>query len=158
MARRRKAEWLRVADDLRRQFRGRGEFTQQDYRQALHSALRECWNETEAYDGFVDHVAEQVDKASRREPDPDQPDLPGIRWDLDGELHLGAGRRVDKRLAQADHAQEALALDDANLIAVQQANLRKRQEWLALQPYWGGGVTKQEAVSAYEADHNQAAS
>ena len=44
-----------------------------------------------------------------------------------------------------------LAIDAAEVIRLEEANLRMRQELLRLQPFWGPGMTKQQAIAAYEA-------
>jgi hypothetical protein len=153
MAKKHRREPYRIAYEVRAQMRMRGqEFTQADYQEALYEALN-CF-EDEAYADFVRHIAEKVDKESAEEAVSGQPNLPGMPWDLEGDLRLGDGRRIGKQFALWRHVQEAMALDDANIIAVQQANLRKRQEMIRLRPYWDQpGVTKRDAVDAYEAEH-----
>src|SRR5262249_28114777 len=124
---------LRLANDLRDEFRERGEFNQADYRHALAHALRPF--EGEAYEGFVDHIAEQVDKSATRERSNDQP-LLSPDWDLDGEYRLGSGRRVAKPLAHLEHMEEMMANDERNTAAVMQASARKREELARLRPYF----------------------
>jgi hypothetical protein len=145
-------EMLRRGRQLREQFRQRTEpFFQCDFREALAVRCRDLT--AAAYDGCIDGVAEQLDRDStgHGRKDDEQPDLPG--WDLDGEYRLGDGKRIAKKHARLEHIEAALALSDHNLVAVQRANLRDREELIRLRPYLGPGVTKQQAIEAYRADH-----
>lgn len=137
-----KKEALRKAHKLREEFRKRGEFKQQDFRRALSRRLKSC--KEAAYEALVDLVAEQLDK----EPIDKEP-RQGLLFDMEGEYKLGEGRRIAKRLAQYNHAQDALKLDDANVKNVLEANKWKHEEMERLRPFWLPGMTKQEAVGAY---------
>jgi hypothetical protein len=134
---------------LREQFRARGEFTTADFCRALRKALKRFRGD--AYEGLVQHVAEAIDREATKGGVDGQPDLPGFDWDLCGEYRLGGGRRVAKRLARLDQAEEMLALVESNLAAVSQASERKQAEMAKLRPYWLAGMTKEEAVAAYRA-------
>lgn len=134
---------------LREEFRDRGEFTQADYRVALAGRLRDLANDL--FDTSVDKIADDVDRESIRDPEPDSPTLPG--FDLDGEYRCGASVRIAKRLARLDHADMAMAIDDTNLKSVLEANVRKREELTRLRPFWGQGMTKAAAVAAYQAEN-----
>lgn len=152
MARHRAA--LARANELREEFRSRGEFTQAEFRQALREALSPFRGD--AYDGFVDHVADQVDKDATREATPEQLVFEGEGWDLGGEYRLSSGRRVAKRLALLEHMEEMIANDEQNVAVVLAASSRKHQELARLRPYFGPGVTKEDAVAAYRSDHGAA--
>jgi hypothetical protein len=144
-------EAFRRARRLYEQYQSGGEFLRADFDSALRDACRDL---TEAsYETAILAVAEQVDRDAtnpRVKPwEEEQPDLPG--FDLDGVYPLKGGRRIAKLLARREHIEEHLALSDANLIVVQGANLRDREEYLRLLPFLGPGVTKQRAVEAYRA-------
>jgi hypothetical protein len=71
--------------------------------------------------------------------------------DPDRECEADAGRRVAKRLATIEQADEAMLLSDRSLVAAMKANMRMREELIRLRPFWGQGVTKEEAVRRYTA-------
>ena len=135
-------EARKIGRQLRDEFRARGEFTQTAFRRELGERLGHL--QDDAYDGFVDKVAQEIDEEATK--DRNESLLPG--FDLDGEYRCGDNVRVAKRLARLDHALMAMKLDDANLVAVMAANMRKHEELARLQPYWGPGMTKEEAVRA----------
>lgn len=138
------------ARSLREQFRDRGEFTQAEFRSALSGVLNDL--ASEAFEGFVDHIAEVVD----RDTPPTEKSDPyegRLLWDLEGEYKFGDGRRIAKRLATIDHIERALAINDRNVAAVMGANVRMREEYLRLKPHWDNGVTKSQAIDAYLAEH-----
>jgi hypothetical protein len=142
-----KQEALRRARRLHDDLRLRGEFNQRDFRAAL-SAL--CCDLTDAaYDGFLDNIAETVDRQAASAKADDTPSL----FNLGYVLKLGNGRRIDKRLAVLEHFEESLALSDANLVAVQTANLRDREELIRLRPYLMRGLNAEQAVASYLTDH-----
>lgn len=121
------------------------EFTQDHFRNRLKHKLKKF--KQAAYQAMVDLVAEQVDKeATHRDAEQFRQ---GLLFDMDGVYALGKGRRIAKRFAHIDHAQEALGLDDVNLNNVVLANKWKHEELKRLQPFWKDGMTKQEAVAAY---------
>ena len=68
---------------LRAEFAARGEFTQQAFQNALAAKLAEFRGD--AFEGFVAKAADEVDAESTRDRDDDQPRLPVVEWDLDGE-------------------------------------------------------------------------
>lgn len=148
-------EGRRIARQLREQFRARGEFTQTAFRDALYEELRHL--EGDVYGAMIDKIADDVDHDSIKDRFQGEPTLPGLDFDLEGEYKLGDKRRVAKRQASRDHAEIALRLDDKNLVAVQKANIRKREELMALSPYWSHGTTKEQAVAACIKAHSEAA-
>lgn len=81
-------------------------------------------------------------------------------WDLDGDYKLGNGRRVAKRLARLrdiDELVEAIEAETIEALKKAQeaikANSAMYKEVSKLRPYLGRGLTKQEAIEAYLADH-----
>ena len=141
---------LQLARDLREKFREQGEFSLVTYRSALADELHELANEL--YQDAVDAIAHRVDRESIT-PRKDAEQQRAL-FDLDGEYALGGGGRMAKALAQFHHAQASLMLDDQNLVSVQQANIKKRDELLRLQPYWAvPGVTKRQATEAWAEDN-----
>lgn len=100
----------------------------------------------------MNDIARAVDDSAISER-ADQPSLPGVQWDMEGEYRLGGGRRVAKERALIEHMDEVLANDSNNLAAVLRANARKHEEAARLRPYWVRGMTKREAVTAYLAEH-----
>ncbi len=144
-------EALRRARELRKEFRATGEpFTQTSYREELANRLQDL-NET-AYEGFIDSIATKVDNEALRECENESHSfLPGMEFDLDGEYKLGDGRRIAKADARRGHMEAALHEDDLNLERVTNANKRKHTELEELEPYFGPGVRKSEAVQAYRA-------
>jgi hypothetical protein len=142
---------MRIANALRDEYNDRPRTFSHDgdYRPALAERL-ECMRES-AFAGFVDNIADAVDKARHAAAAPGrQPCLPGCEFALAGELRLGDDTRIAQRHARLHHAETALAIDNENLAAVQQANLRKREELERLRPYWWLNMTKQQAVAAYQ--------
>ena len=140
-----KREALRRARVLRNEFRERGEFSQSEYRQALAGILVDLSDL--AYDAFVTNVAQDIDRESSHDRGRSDPSFP--EFDLEGEYKLGDTRRIAKRLARIEHADMAMAIDDQNVAAVLIANARKKEELSKLRPYWGAGISKQQAVEAY---------
>lgn len=126
------------------------EFYTTDVRTALHARLSAIGGyQAIAFDGLVDWAIERINKDSTHEDGSEQPCLPG--FDLEGVYKLGGNLRIGKRHAQRHHAETALAIDDANLASVTIANQRKHDELNLLAKYWLPGMTKAEAVAAYQA-------
>lgn len=100
---------LLEAVDLRWEFHERRQvFTLAEYRAALGKAHPE-WS-----DESLDKVAMRIDKVST-----------GDDWDNDpyglkGEYRLANGRRIAKRYALLEHAEEALALSEERVKTLQQ--------------------------------------
>jgi hypothetical protein len=136
---------LCIARELREEFRGSGEFTQECYLAELAVKLKDF--KKKAFDGFVQHIGQIVDRQSHSAES--RPDGQLYLFDVEGEYKLGDSRRIAKRLARIDHADAAMALDDRNAAAVLMANARKREELTRLRPYWSNGKTKEQAVEAY---------
>ncbi len=132
--------------------RAGGEFTQQDYRAELAAELQDLLAglASEA----VDRIAEEVD----RESTPVTSVEPGqkLLWKLEGEYKFGDGRRVAKTLAKIEHAEAAMAIKGQNVANVLRAHAQDEEEMARLRPYWTGGRTKQQAVTAYLADQLEA--
>lgn len=94
-------------------------------------------------------AAQRVDEESIRErPSHAQGEL----FNLDGDYALGDNKRIAKAAAQVDHMRRTLAIDDANLEAVRDANTRKHEEFARLLPYYDAnpGITKAQAVAMYQ--------
>jgi hypothetical protein len=145
-------EALRIARALREEFRDRGvPFTQAAYRDELARRLLPLSGK--AFDGFVDRYAQIVDDDATRDrgqPDPAQPDLPGLEWaDLHGEYKLGDMQRVAKRHATIDHADCALALAIRNANDVVKALQKKLDGINRLRPFWPAGTSKSQAFEDY---------
>jgi hypothetical protein len=137
---------LQEARKLREEFQtGKDEYTQEEYRDELAVRLEPF--RRRAYDDFVNHIAEQVDKEATNDDFGDgQPCFPG--WDVEGETRLGDGKRVPKRKTLINHADEMLAIAARNLASVSLAYARKHGEVERLRPYWPPGVTKEAAIAA----------
>jgi hypothetical protein len=98
----------------------------------------------EALAALVDQIVDEVDREERADCSDDQ--LTG-GFDLKGCYRLDENRRVGKRKATRDHMQEALQEDPQSI--------RKQEDYRKLAPFWGTGMTKEQAVAAYEADKLQ---
>jgi hypothetical protein len=72
-------------------------------------------------------------------------------WDMMAELKLDNGRRIAKRFAKLHHMESALALAEADAADLLRKVARMRQELTLLRPFWAEGMTKEQAVAAYEA-------
>lgn len=104
----------------------------------------------------VDAALRDVDEEESRGADtPPQGALPGFR--VDRVYRLGEGRRQPEVTAMVSHAQEHIAIQRKHANDAKASADRELDEYIALSPYWGAGVTKQEAIRAYEraqeADH-----
>jgi hypothetical protein len=115
----------------------------------LEQYLREACMDAEARQRITDQEA-----CARRREEPE--------FNLEGCYALDAERRIGRRYARLEHIEEALGYDLLCLEApngaskrkrreLEQAIARKREELEKLRPYWGPGVTKEEAIGAYEA-------
>jgi len=148
---RKRSAGLRRAHALHERFRARGEFTTEAFEAALREELVEF--QGEAFDGYVQHIADIVDKQFIRPDTSDQPFLLGMSWDIEGGIRLGEGRRIAKSLALIEHLDEMLVNVEENAAAVLIASARKHKEVALLRPYMRQGVTKAAAIALYEADH-----
>jgi hypothetical protein len=147
-----RVEALRRARKLRQEFRDTGrEFTQSKFIEALTDLCSDLAGS--ALEGLVSYAGETVDKDATREREKAETILPG--FDLEGEYKMGDGKRIAKEHARLEHMEAALRLDDANLVAVQEANQRKHDELECLRPYLLPGVAKWQAVERYNADHQE---
>jgi hypothetical protein len=77
-------------------------------------------------------------------------------FDLIGTYALDENQRIDRQFARIEHQEEAIAFAEEQPAETQfsypeyyLALLREEVE--LLRPYWGPGVTKQQAVEAYRA-------
>jgi hypothetical protein len=104
------------------------------------------------YREFVDGIAREVDEECTRSCF-DEPSGPYPEFDLEGAYKLDAERRVGKRKALLQHMEQALAYKFSGFGEPNAAIALMREELEKLRPYWGPGVTKEEAVRAYMADH-----
>jgi hypothetical protein len=83
----------------------------------------------------------------------------GLTFNLGGDYALDRQRRIARRAAKLEHAEEALAYiqtpDGASWWGDdwEAAAGYMREELDQLRPYWGDGRTKAQAVAAYRADH-----
>lgn len=119
------------------------EFTQADFRARVLDACADL--AATALEGLAFGVAEAVDREAVRS----EPHAQTTLWDLSGDYALGDGRRFPRAGAFVEHMEESLRIDGLNLERLQQASTRKHQEYERLLPYWGPGVSKQQAVAAY---------
>lgn len=98
-----------------------------------------------ALDGLVAKVVQEIDKASISHVNNAQLEL----FDLDGTYAPEDNFRIAKRLARADHMQNVIQRKRLNIERAANALHRDEEELQTLMPYWGPGVTKEEAVEAY---------
>jgi len=74
-------------------------------------------------------------------------------FDLHGVFALDAERRIARRRARIEHQEEAIAYAERH--PEEESSHRKdwlmllRDEIVLLRPYWGAGITKEEAVRAW---------
>jgi hypothetical protein len=135
------------AETIYERFVGRKrEFAVADVKAAMRKELRGFSGEF--YEAFIEQLFETIDRGREIAATEQQT----LLFDLGGVYRL-EGRRIAKRFAQLQHAEEALAIDTANMKSIARANQHKREELERLRPYWGGGRTKAEAVTAYLAEH-----
>jgi hypothetical protein len=111
-----RAEALRLGRELREQFRGRGEFTTDQFRAELGPLLRGLGDED-----FIDFVAYTIDRDSTTE-DPEPPD----GFDVTDEYRLDRVRRVAKARATFKHMQQALDFSDRELAWLEASAARRR--------------------------------
>jgi hypothetical protein len=102
---------LERARRLRQEFRGKGEFTQEQFAQALAAQLP-------GYDANdVALIARTVDREALA-----QSSGPQAQFDLEGEYELRGGRRVAKAMATRGQMEEHLALDDERVARFRERN------------------------------------
>jgi hypothetical protein len=80
--------------------------------------------------------------------DPDQPEWKPPAEFPPAEYRLDGGRRIARRYARLEHMEEAIRYAEASGVPDEEVARMKRELEL-LRPYWGPGVTKEEAIRAY---------
>lgn len=136
------------AREIRQQIADEGRvFTKSEFRAAVLAACADL--APTALEGLVDGAVNHIDKAFIGPSSSSQLEL----FPLQGDYALDEDRRVAKRYARAEHMEAVLRIDDQNRDRVLEANQRKHREYTALLPYWGPGVSKEQAVNAYRAAH-----
>jgi hypothetical protein len=140
----------KVAFQVREEFEAAGvEYTQEQEFARIKERTRHL--AASAHDGMVRAAWEAVEDANRRR---DQEEvIQRVLFRMEGSYALGDNRRIAKRYAHLDHYQQHLAIHDATTQAQIEANMREHDEAERLIPYWKPGMTKEEAVEAYVADH-----
>jgi hypothetical protein len=74
---------------------------------------------------------------------------------LAGVYKLDTDRRMPRKYARIEHAEEALAYAESTGAASPGWLVAQRRVIEALRPYWGPGVTKEQALKAYCAAFDQ---
>lgn len=144
---------LRIALELRETLREQGEYRQSEYRERLGVALYGLRNAL--YEDSVDGIAEKVDRQATRGRRPSAPGQLEM-FDLCGDYALGDDRRIAKRHALYHHVTAHLEIVEANERRVAQAARREREEFDRLRSYLERGMTKAQAVDAWQADNPDA--
>jgi hypothetical protein len=102
-------------------------------------------------------VAGAVEKADKESAPKRGRSEQGELFVLNGDYRLRNQERIATRKARRDHMQTAIGLSDENLEAVREANGEIHREFDLLSPFWKAGMTKEEAVAAFQAAQSGAA-
>jgi hypothetical protein len=150
-----RSEARKIARDLRKELQQTDKlFYEATFRAKVIEAFKGNMAVREsAVEGYAHGICDELDRELTRERSGRQPDLPGFRFDLEGEYKTGDGGRILKGAALRDHMKQALDLNDRNLRGVMNANLVMHDEFDRLAAYHQGDVKKRDAVAAYYTDN-----
>lgn len=151
MARSGKSEAYKRAREIYDEFVQRpGEFVVESVKLVMRTELEPY--QDEAFSALIEDAYSKAEGSQKSKADSRQKTL----FDIGGVLILESNRRVGKRHAMLSHFDEHLKFSDANRDAVDAANDREHRIRNLLRPYWGPGVTMQQAIEQYRSEHPDA--